>query len=328
MKKEINIFCTIGPSSLNKAFLDYAEKNVNLLRLNMSHIETRDLPKYIKIIRKYTSTPICIDTEGAQIRTKTKNKKFYKKNQIIFFNKKKSKNIFYPEYVNSKLKPGDILDIGFQGLKIVIKKNTQNKIVFKVLDEGTFENNKGVYITNRKLKLRYLTNKDLDAIKIAKKFKIHNFALSFTNSVSDMKNFSKILPSEKKIYKIETKQALKDIKKILANGQNFLIDRGDLSKEISIEMIPVAQRKILSTAYKLKNKNIYVATNFLESMLTNATPTRGEVNDIYSTLTLGARGLVLAAETAVGKYPIECVNYLKKIYKIFYKNYKTFKKLN
>ena len=324
-KKKINILCTIGPSSLNKTFLNYAKKNVNLLRLNMSHIEVKDLTKYIKIIRKYTSTPICIDTEGAQIRTKIKNIKFYKKNQIIFFNKKKNKNIFYPEYVNSRLKPGDILDVGFQGLKIVIKKNTKTKIVFKVLDEGTFENNKGVYIRNRKFKLNYLTNKDLKAIKIAKKLNINNFALSFTNSVSDMKNFSKILPFEKKIFKIETKQALKDIKKILAHGENFLIDRGDLSKEISIEMIPVAQRKILSTAYRLKNKNIFVATNFLESMLTNAEPTRGEVNDIYSTLSLGASGLVLAAETAIGKYPIECVNYLKKIYKIFYKHYKTFK---
>ena len=106
-----------------------------------------------------------------------------------------------------------------------------------------------------------------------------------------------------------------------------MIDRGDLSKEISIEMIPVAQRQILKMAQKLGNKNIYVATNFLESMLTSATPTRGEVNDIYSTLHIGAKGLVLAAETAIGSYPIACVNYLKKIYKIYHKNYKAFKKL-
>ena len=102
-------------------------------------------------------------------------------------------------------------------------------------------------------------------------------------------------------------------------GKYFLIDRGDLSKDITIEQIPVAQRKIIFLGKKF-NKNIYVATNFLESMISNNSPTRGEVNDIYNTLELGAKGLVLAAETAIGKYPKECVLTLKKIIKIFSKN--------
>ena len=130
-----------------------------------------------------------------------------------------------------------------------------------------------------------------------------------------------MLEKEKKIFKLETNSALKDIKNILKAGKNFLIDRGDLSKDISIELIPVAQRKIISLGKKL-NKNIYVATNFLETMISNITPTRGEVNDIYNTLELGAKGLVLAAETAIGRYPIECVLTLKKIIKIFSKHKK------
>ena len=322
MKKKLEIFCTLGPASLNRQFLKFSKNNISLLRLNMSHIEAKDLPKMIKLIRKYTSTPICIDTEGAQIRTKTSTVKHYKKNQIIFFHKKKKRKIFYPDYVTDNLRRGDKLDIGFNSLKVIIKKNTNKLLVFKVLEGGLFENNKGVHLINRKIKLKYLTDKDLEAIKIAKNLKIHNFALSFTNSVSDMKNFSNILPKENKIYKIETKNALKSIRSILKNGSNFLIDRGDLSKEVSIEMIPLAQRQILKNALKLKNKNVYVATNFLESMIIHAAPTRGEVNDIYSTLRLGAKGLVLAAETAIGKHPIFCVKMLKKIYKIFYKNYK------
>jgi pyruvate kinase len=75
---------------------------------------------------------------------------------------------------------------------------------------------------------------------------------------------------------------------------------------------------------KKLNKNIYVATNFLETMIVNNSPTRGEVNDIYSTLEMGANGFVLAAETAIGKYPIECVQTLQKIIKIFHKNKKKF----
>ena len=81
-------------------------------------------------------------------------------------------------------------------------------------------------------------------------------------------------------------------------------------------MLPFIQRKILKVA-KANNKKVYVATNFLESMVNNKYPNRGEANDIYNTLESGAAGLVLAAETAIGKYPKECVIFLKKIIKVF-----------
>ena len=92
---------------------------------------------------------------------------------------------------------------------------------------------------------------------------------------------------------------------IIKNAENFLIDRGDLSKEIKIENIPLVQRKIFKLSKKYKNKNIFVATNFLESMIINKYPSRGEANDIFSTLEMGAKGLVLAAETAIGLHQKE-----------------------
>ena len=119
-----------------------------------------------------------------------------------------------------------------------------------------------------------------------------------------------------KIFKIETKSALKNLNKIILAGQQFLIDRGDLSKHVSLEMLPYVQRKVLRVA-KANNKKVYVATNFLESMVKNKYPNRGEANDVYNTLESGAAGLVLAAETAIGKYPKECVIFLKKIIKVF-----------
>ena len=84
-------------------------------------------------------------------------------------------------------------------------------------------------------------------------------------------------------------------------------------------MIPVVQRKKLKAAV-LKKKKVYVATNFLESMINNSYATRGETNDIYNTLEMGSSGIVLAAETAIGKYPKECISFLKKIIKIFERN--------
>ena len=131
--------------------------------------------------------------------------------------------------------------------------------------------------------------------------------------MQDIKKFNKLLKIENKIFKIETKNAVKNFNKIIKYGNNFLIDRGDLSKEISIEKIPVAQRVLFKIKKKFKNKNIYVATNLLESMILNNLPTRGEANDIFNSLEMGADGLVLAAETAIGKNPIDCVIFLKKI---------------
>ena len=319
MIEKKHIFCTLGPSSLKKDFLKFANKNITLLRLNISHIEISGLKKKIKFIKKYSKIPICIDTEGAQIRTKIYRKKFYKTDSILTIYKSGKKFRLYPDYVFDKLKVNDILNVGFDGLDLkIIKKNKKNaKCIVK--NSGTLQNNRGVHIKNRKIKLNYLTEKDFEAIKIAKKNNIKYFALSFTNTRQDVLNFKKLLKNEVKIYKIETKSALKNIKEILSEGNKFLIDRGDLSKDIPIEMVPLAQRKIAYMGKKMK-KDIYVATNFLESMIKNKYPTRAEVNDIYNTLELGAKGLVLAAETAIGKFPKNCVVLLKSIIKTFNKN--------
>ena len=308
------IFCTLGPSSINKKFLSYAEGKVNLLRLNMSHLSLKKLEENIKYIRKYSNIPICIDTEGAQIRTKSPKKKYYRKNQIGYIEKNKNFHL-YPNDVFEKLKTGDMLDIGFQNLLIKILKK-DSKIKFKVIKPGILEGNKGVHVKNRGVKLNSLTEKDLSAIKIAKKMNVKNFALSFTNSHYDVLNFEKLLPNYTKIYKLETRNAIKNLNKILSKGKNFLIDRGDLSKDTGIENIPYLQRFILKKAKKRKNK-IYIATNFLESMIDNSSPTRGEANDVYNSLELGAAGLVLAAETAIGKYPLESINFLRRMIKVF-----------
>ena len=317
MKNKIEILCTLGPASLNTKFLKFAKNKISLLRLNMSHIEVKDLKKYIIFIKKNTNIPICIDTEGAQIRTKINKKKNIKINQKFKIYKNSSKQGFYPRSVFDKLKLNDFLDIGFNDLKAKIIKKSDNYIILKSTSSGVLENNKGVYVVNRILKLNFLTQKDNEAIVLAKGLGIKNFALSFTNTTKDVLNFKRILPSQNKIYKIESKTAIKNLSKIIKKGENFLIDRGDLSKEIEIENIPVFQRKIIKIFKKFKNKKVYIATNFLENMVTNKYPNRGEANDIYSSLEMGATGLVLAAETAIGKYPEKTVLFLNKMIKVF-----------
>ena len=316
-KNKVEIFCTIGPTSLNKKFLKFANSNINLLRLNMSHLNLKQLKKNILYLKKFSKVPICIDTEGAQIRTKCHKIKLFKKNDKIKIFKDKN-FYFYPSDVFDKLKINDQLDIGFQGLHVKIKKKNNKFLLCHVQNAGLFEPNKGVHLINRKIKLNYLTNKDIDAIKIGQKFNIKYYALSFTNTYEDVINFNNLLKNRNKIFKIETKDAINNLSKILKVGNNLLIDRGDLSKDIKIENVPIIQRKIISEAKK-KNRRVYVATNFLESMIINNYPTRAEVNDVYNTIEMGAKGLVLAAETAIGKNPQECVKILQRIIRVFKK---------
>ena len=169
--------------------------------------------------------------------------------------------------------------------------------------------------------MKYLTDKDLSAIELSKKHNINNFALSFTNSIDDIKNFKKIVKNSRAIFKIETKKAINNLLGLIKNADDFLIDRGDLSKEIKIENVPIIQRKIFRIARKFeKEEKISIATNFLESMIEKPFPTRAEVNDIYNACEMRASGLVLAAETAIGNYPKECVLLLNNIIKVFSKN--------
>ena len=131
-KKSIKILCTLGPSTLNKRFLNFAKGKISLLRLNMSHIKIRKLSNIIKFLRKNSNIPICIDTEGAQIRTKVKKTIYYKKNRIfkLSFNSKGTFNL-YPEIVFKKLKKNDELLIGFDDLKAKVTKIKKNYILLK-----------------------------------------------------------------------------------------------------------------------------------------------------------------------------------------------------
>tara|TARA_B100000925_G_C21973816_1_gene459131 strand:- start:211 stop:1068 length:858 start_codon:yes stop_codon:yes gene_type:complete len=284
----------------------------------MSHLEPSELKKNIEFIKKRTNCPICIDTEGAQIRSKFKKRKFFKKNSLIHISENSNDLKLYPEDIKDKVKPNDILNIGFENLKVKVLKRYNKFLLTKVVSQGYLENNKGIHLENRKIKLECITKKDIEAIQIGKLNKLDNYALSFTNSVSDVKYFNKLTNNKSKnIFKIETKQSVNKFNEIIKEGNNFLIDRGDLSKDISVYKIPETQRKLMKIKNRYKFKKIFIATNLLESMIINNYPTRAETNDIYSCIEMGADGLVLAAETAIGKNPIECVKFVNNMIKQF-----------
>ena len=314
------LFITLGPSSLNKNFLSHVDcNNIKLLRINLSHTDIKEIPKIVKFIRKYSKTPICLDSEGAQIRTSKLcggTKKLIT-NKIIRINKSNESNnniTLVPQNIFRNLKVNDILSIDFNSVVVKIIKENQRYFECKVVQGGTIGSNKSVSV-NRDITIPPFTDKDIKAFAIGEKLKIKNYALSFTSKASDIIELRNLFKNKITITsKIESKKGLRNLQEILKEADNILIDRGDLSKEIPLHEIPRKQKEIISKAIKAKIP-VYVATNLLESMVTRMEPTRAEVNDVYNTLIDGATGLVLAAETAIGKYPQKCIEMILKISK-------------
>jgi ATP sulfurylase len=140
-----------------------------------------------------------------------------------------------------------------------------------------------------------------------------HFALSFANTEEDVEALRRLVGADAFIIsKIESRKGIEHLEAIALRSNALLIDRGDLSRQVPIERLPQIQKSLIKRA-KAANTPIYVATNLLESMVSVPTPTRAEVNDIYNTIADGADGLVLAAETAIGQYPIQCVSMVSKI---------------
>ena len=270
------------------------------------------------MVKSFTPVPICLDTEGAQIRTgRLKNKIVLINGERIII--KRNEGIgengwfnLYPKAAFEGIEVGDIINIDFNSVMVQVIEKNESEIKARVLMGGLIQQNKAVTI-NKDFNLNPLTNKDLESIKIGEKYDIKYFALSFANKESDVNYLRSIInPDCKIISKIESIQGLINLESITNVSDNILIDRGDLSREISIENLPSTQKHIIDIV-KQNNKKVFVATNLLESMINNVLPTRAEINDIYNTLFDGADGLVLAAETAIGKYPIQCATMIRKM---------------
>lgn len=316
----IKILTTIGPSSLNKKVINKLEAEaVSLFRINMSHTPLSDLRRVITLLQSWSSIPVCLDTEGAQVRNQKmeSEKVFFAKdcNVKIHFNEVigDSENIsLYPEKIASKLEVSDIVRVDFNSVVLQVKSIFDSYVIAKVIEEGNVASNKAANI-DREVDLPTITSKDREAINIALELGIKNFSLSFTNNASDVVEMRKLVGEESTIIsKIESISGLLNLNAILEFADSILIDRGDLSREVAIEKIPFLQRKIIKDCVDNKTP-VYVATNLLETMILSKIPSRAEVNDVASTVMMGANGLVLAAETAIGLYPVESVQMVKSV---------------
>jgi pyruvate kinase len=316
----IKILVTLGPSSMSEEVVSQMTENgVAMFRINLSHTALDGVEDTIRKIQSWTNVPLCLDSEGAQIRNQNmiNESVFFNEGDIVRIHHESvvgdSGNIsFAPISVSRQFQVGDSIRVDFNAASLRIEEIEDQYLLAVVECAGQVGSNKATDI-NREVSLDAITFKDQEAFKIGLDMGVRNFSLSFTNSAEDVKAMRKIIGNESNlISKIESVKGILNLAEIMPLADQILIDRGDMSRQVAVEKIPFMQRKIISFA-KSVEVPVFVATNLLEGMVNSHTPTRAEVNDVISTLLMGADGLVLAAETAIGKNPngaVEMVNAL------------------
>ena len=334
MKKNIllnktKIIATIGPSSSNKSILqEMIISGVDAVRLNFSHGDYKNHKKVIDNIRKLSdelNTPIAIiqDLQGPKIRIgNIKNNKaklnegdnlnIHLKN-ILGTSKRISinnKNLFKDIKVNENI----LIDDGKIKLEVFsIKKDV---IHTKVLRSGLLKSNKGVNLPETNISLSSITKKDKNDLLFGLENKVDWVALSFVRSARDIIELRKFIKSKKSntkiIAKIEKPQAIENIDEIIKFSDALMVARGDLGVETPMESVPLFQKKIVEKCNKAF-KPVIIATQMLESMIDEKTPTRAETNDVANAVLDGADAVMLSAESATGKYPILSVKSMDKI---------------
>jgi pyruvate kinase len=299
------------------------ELGTNLFRINLSHTRPDDLAETIDFIRQRSNVPICLDSEGAQIRTGSFVSDGFDLREATTIRipvrrvpgDASSFNL-YPQNIIHSLQIGDFISIDFNAVLVQIIALDEDEAVMRVMSGGRVGRNKAVTV-ERDIPLPPLTEKDRVCIEIGIEKGISNFALSFANSGADVEVLRNLVGSDAYIIsKIESLRGIRNLDDIAASSNALLIDRGDLSRQAPIESIPNLQKDIIRRG-KACDREVFVATNLLESMITSVVPTRAEINDIYNTLNDGADGLVLAAETAIGEYPVRCANMVVRMIRAY-----------
>ena len=342
--RDTKIVVTIGPSSESEHDLRVMkDKCIDFIRLNMSHSSLQDLERTHNLARKIGIEYI-LDTEGSQIRTACLNNKSSSlidgelvEIHGVVDNIEEFSSIpnyvhdikggtltertffFNPAVALENCAPGDVIYINNNGpvIQVVDKSPISSEyLVGKVISSGELFDKKAVYI-DRKFRrtdhLPILSEKDREAVRYGLCNNISYIAVSYVRSGEDVDSVREITENRMRIIsKVENRSALHNLDQIIEKSDFLMLDRGDMSKEIPAEKIPFIQEYILKKC-RTSNKGFIVATNLLESMILNRKPTKAEVQDITKAVIDGAYGLTLSAETAVGKYPVQCINTMDRV---------------
>ncbi len=311
---KIQILCTLGPASMKPEIIrELDARNVDLFRINLSHTPLERVEPSIELVQACSSTPICLDTEGAQVRCgEVADGVVLDEGSEIELSADRvvgteSSVTLWPDSLFDALTVGSRLEIDFDGAALRVTEVSERRARAIVTNAGRMRSNKGVTV-DPPPDLPALSPKDVAAIELGSRHGIADYALSFAADADDVARIRSLAPQGSNIIaKIESRTGVENMDAIIDAADAVLIDRGDLSREVPFELVPYVQKTVIRHANRW-NRRVYVATNLLESMVTGRVPTIAESNDIANTLLDGVHGLVLAAETAVGIDPVGSVD--------------------
>ena len=321
MEKKAKIIATLGPAIYNENKLKkLVDLGVDAFRINFSH-NTSGIKKIISKIRKIErkkgkKISLIADLQGIKLRVgniKNGIQKIRYNQKFIFDNKLKignNRRISFPyTKIIKNLKKGNkiLIDDGKYLFSVIGK--IKNSVITRCKSQNcSIRSNKGVHIQNLQMSFNKLTIKDKKDIKTAVRLGCNWIALSFLQNEKLILEARKLIKKEIGIIaKIENKLALNNINEIIGAADSIMVARGDLAIDIGHSEVPKVQLSLIKKCSAF-SKSVIVATQMLESMIENSTATRAEINDIATAIFQGADTVMLSAEAAIGKFPIQAVS--------------------
>jgi pyruvate kinase len=323
------IVATLGPASNEPTVLErMLRAGVDVVRVNFSHGTADEHTRVVGVVRDCAartgrSVAVLADLQGPKIRVgKFADGKVELADGDRFtfdidceLGDQTRVGLDYPELVND-VKPGDTLLLNDGRMMMRVDRVTATTIDCTVTQGGTLSNRKGINRQGGGLSAPALTAKDMEDIKTAVAFKADFIAVSFPKNAADMYMARELMRAAGgkalMIAKIERYEAIGNLEEILKASDGIMVARGDLAVEVGDAAVPALQKRMIRMAREL-NRVTITATQMMESMIEAPVPTRAEVSDVANAVLDGTDAVMLSAETAAGKYPVETIEAMARV---------------
>lgn len=321
--KRTKIVATIGPASRDKEVLrELILSGANVFRLNFSHGSHDDHKHTIDLVKSLneelgTHVALLQDLQGPKIRVgqvKDGGVPIKPGQQLIITTEEiegtsEKVSTVYQGIIND-VNPGDAILVDDGNIELKTIKVEGNEVFTEVIHGELLKSRKGINLPNSNVSAPSMTEKDIEDLEFAFQFDLEWVALSFVRTAADIRDIkariAKAGVRTKVVAKIEKPEAISNIDEIIDATDALMVARGDLGVEVPSEMVPIYQKRLVKKCNRLA-KPVIIATQMLESMTDNPRPTRAETNDVANAVLDGADALMLSAESASGKFPIESV---------------------
>jgi pyruvate kinase len=325
-KRKVKILATLGPASATREMIEKLFiAGVDVFRINMSHTNhalLKELHGHIRAVEAKLNRPIGIlaDLQGPKIRIGTfanKEVKIVAGDSFAFDTDSApgdETRVFLPHpEIFAGAKTGDNLLLNDGRLRVEITKVQPTRLETRIIYGGTLSDRKGVNLPDTLLPIPALTEKDRADLEAAASLGVDWIALSFVQRPEDVAEAQKLVKGRAGVMaKIEKPSALPVLDEILKIADGIMVARGDLGVELPLETVPAKQKHITRSARRF-GKPVVVATQMLESMITEPVPTRAEVSDVATAVYEGADAVMLSAESASGAWPEKAVQTMDRI---------------